>query len=324
MKVIGLLIISHIFLVACSTNPKVQKDSNMPRIHNMAPNFLVYWDAVKTKPVNEQLIVLKSDFFPRFQEFYDYKIEKWKSAGKSPDNELVKVLNEFPAIEAGFRKKTNEITNSLKSTLNSFSESLPDLNKDFDIYITHSFGEMDGGTRKIGNKIYFILGIDGMVKYHKGFESEIPFFHHELFHVYHGQYLPEEQVLWIALWAEGLATYASQKLNPSASMKDLMLDIPEGMVSRIDNQLEFHWDDLSKKLESKTDADYETYFLMSSKDKKIIPRSGYYLGYLIAVELGKDRSVAELAKLKPTEILPLMKTAISRLRANKVKGKFVK
>ncbi len=323
MKVIGLLIISHIFLVACSTNPKVQKDSSMPRIHNMAPNFLVYWDTVKAKPVNEQLIVLKSDFFPRFQDFYDYKIEKWKSAGKPPDDELVKVLNEFPAIEAGFRKKTSEITNSLKSTLNSFSESLPDLNKDFDIYITHSFGEMDGGTRKIGNKIYFILGIDGMVKYHKGFESEIPFFHHELFHVYHGQYLPEEQVLWIALWAEGLATYASQKLNPSASMKDLMLDIPEGMVSRIDYQLDFHWDDLSKKLESKTDADYETYFLMSSKNKKIIPRSGYYLGYLIAVELGKDRSVAELAKLKPTEILPLMKTAISRLRANKVKGQFV-
>jgi hypothetical protein len=322
MRVYGLLILACITLNACATNPKKQKDGDIPRILNLAPNFLEYWDTVKTKPVNEQLIVLKSDFFPRFQEFYDYKVEKWKMAGKSPDDELAKVLKEFPQIEADFRKKNDEINNSLSSALDTFSEFLPDLNKNFDVYVTHSLGEMDGGTRKIGDKMYLILGIDGMVKHHKGFESEMPFFHHEFFHFYHGQFFPEEQVLWIALWNEGLATYASQKLNPDASIKDLILDIPVGMISRIDNQLDFHWHDLNKKLESKSDADYEAYFLMSSKDKKIVPRSGYYLGYLIAMELGKSRSVPEMARLKHAEILPLMKTAISKLRADKAKGYF--
>ncbi len=322
MRITGALIAVCVCLTACATKSKIERDANMPRIHNMAPDFIEYWGRVKEKSLPEQVSVLKSDFSPKFPEFYNYKIEKWKKVGRTPDEELGKTLKEYPQIEADFIKKTNEITTNLSSTMDSFLKSVPGLNKDFDVYITHSFGDMDGGTRKIGDKVYFILGIDGMVKYHKGFNSEIPFFHHELFHVYHGQYLPEDQVMWIALWAEGLATYASEKLNPDASMKDLMLDLPEGMVSRIDKNLDYHWADLTKKMTSRSDADYEAYFLMSSKDKKIVPRAGYYLGYLIAKEIGKTKSVPEMAQLKPDEILPLLKAAIEKVRKGKTKGIF--
>jgi hypothetical protein len=70
---------------------------------------------------------------------------------------------------------------------------------------------------------------------------------------------------------------------------------------------------LTKKLTSRSDADYEAYFLMSSKDKKIVPRAGYYLGYLIAKEIGKTKSVSDMAQMKPGEILPLLKTTIEKL-----------
>ena len=286
-----------------------------PRVHNYAPAFIELWNKVESKSANEQLAALKEDFFPNFPQFYEYKIDKWKKAGKNPDEELKKQLAEFPKIKTEFIKKTNEITENLDSTLNSFVAAVPGLDRNFDVYITHSFGDMDGGTRKIGDKIYFILGIEGMVKYHKGFSSVIPFFHHELFHIYHGQYLPEEQVMWIALWAEGLATYASKKLNPKATQKDLMLDLPEGMVKRINSDLAYHWKDLRSKMTSTKDEDYETYFLMSSKGKRITSRAGYYLGYLLAKELGKTKTLPELAQMNPKEILPALEQKMDEMMA---------
>lgn len=108
---------------------------------------------------------------------------------------------------------------------------------------------MDGGTRQFGDKSYFILGLDGMVKYHKGFTSEVPFFHHELFHVYHSQYLTEEMTFWVGLWGEGLATYAAERLNPQASLEELMLS--KSMVAQVNKNLGFYWQDLLSKLESK-------------------------------------------------------------------------
>ncbi len=312
------VVLASILFSGCSATLKTS-DVSAPRIHNMAPDFIAYWNRVKAMPSGEKISFLKSDFFPKFPEFYRYKIQKWEKNGKMPDEELAKHLDEFHQLEAEFVQKTKEITSNLNSTMASFIKSVPGLNKDFDIYITHSFGEMDGGTRRIGDKIYFILGVDGMIKYHKDFSSEIPFFHHELFHVYHGQYLPEEDILWVALWAEGLATYVSEQLNPQASMKDLMLDLPEGMIGKIQANIDYHWMDLTEKLTSKNEVDYETYFLLSSKDKKIVKRAGYYLGYLLAKEIGRTRSVPQMAQMRSDEILPLLKATIGKIQKLKSK-----
>ncbi len=321
MKLINALLFVCVCLTSCVTKPKTEQQSGMPRIHNLAPDFIEYWNQVKEKPLPKQIQKLKSDFLVKFPQFYNYKIGKWERSGQKADEEFGKIIKEYPQLEANFIKKTDQVTETLNITLASFLKSFPEMNQDFDVYLTHSFGEMDGGTRNIGGKIYLIFGIDGMVNYHKGFTSEIPFFHHELFHIYHGQYFPEEQVIWIALWTEGLASYASQKLNPEASMKDLILDLPEGMVRKIDKSLDEHWADLTKKLNSKSDIDYETYFLMSSKDKKIVPRAGYYLGYLLAKEVGKTKSVNEMAQMKPNEVLPLLKLALKTVRKEKTNEK---
>ncbi len=255
----------------------------------------------------------KRHFSLSFRNFTNIRLKKWKEVGKNPDQELKKQLAQYPEIEEQFTRKTKEITNKLDSTLESFAAALPGLDRNFDVFITHSFGEMDGGSRKIDDATYFILGIDGMVKYHQGFASETPFFHHELFHVYHSQYFPEEQIVWIALWSEGLATYASEKLNPKASFRELLLDIPEGMVKRIEKDTAFHWKDLKSKLKSTNDDDYESYFSLSSKETRIVTRAGYYLGYLLAKEIGKTKSLSEMAQMDINTILPLLEQKIEEL-----------
>lgn len=161
----------------------------------------------------------------------------------------------------------------------------------------------------------FILGVDGMVKYHQGFDSEIPFFHHELFHVYHHQHYQHTGEFWSALWQEGLATYVSEALNEGSTQKELLLNMPDNMITKINQTLDFHWSDLYKKLESRDEEDYERYFLIRDDDQDIVMRSGYYLGYLIAKEMAKTRTLYELANLEPEVLLPMIQSTIKQLKA---------
>lgn len=156
--------------------------------------------------------------------------------------------------------QTNEITTNLDSSLASFIREFPELDRNFDFYITHSFGEMDGGTRKINEKLYFIFRIDGITKYHRGFKSEILFFHHEIFHIYHTQFISKDDEIFVQLWAEELATYASKKLNPKASAMDLMVDIPKGIIDNINKNHKYHWNKLLSKIDSSSEEDYEMFF----------------------------------------------------------------
>ena len=301
-----------LFLFAFGCSNMKLSDQARPRVHNHATQFLTFWEKYSSQPNAAQLLGFKTEFAPLFPEFYRYKIEKWKKIGKSPDQELSRELSAFTSIKIEFEKKTLEVSKSLEANLTKFVSYFPKFDRNFDVHITHSLGDMDGGTREIEGKVYFILGVDGMVRYHQGFSTESPFFHHELFHVYHNQYLPEDKVIWVALWAEGLATYASEILNPGSSLKDLMLDLPANMVREINDDLLNHWVDLESKLESRKDEDYESYFLLSSTNQKVIKRAGYYLGYLLAKEIGKTKSLAEMAEMKPKDILLLLKTHLKK------------
>jgi hypothetical protein len=40
---------------------------------------------------------------------------------------------------------------------------------------------------------------------------------------------------------------------------------------------------------------------------------GYYLGYLVAADLGKTRTLKELAALKPAEVKPLIDQSLERM-----------
>ena len=122
-------------------------------------------------------------------------------------------------------------------------------------------------------------------------------------------------IFWIALWGEGLATYAAEKLNPNAPIEDLMLS--KSMMTQINSNTDFYWKDILAKLESRDENDYGKYFLMSSTDKKVVNRAGYYLGYLLAKEAGKTKTIPEMVKMKPSEALALIRQTIETLKSQK-------
>jgi hypothetical protein len=215
-------------------------------------------------------------------------------------------------VEGEFRKKLDKFKESLENNIDSFTRAFPDFNDDFDIYIIYSLGEMDGGSRTINGNQYFIFGIDGMTSYHQGID-DTSFFYHELFHMYHIQHFEPKGIMLHPLWMEGLATYVSHWLNPVADYKDLLLNLPEGLVSSCEEDLKFLALDLDSKLKSRNEDFYVDYFMLYSQHNRIPKRAGYYIGYLVAKELHMLHSMEALVKLSGEKLNNLVSSALQKL-----------
>ncbi len=55
------------------------------------------------------------------------------------------------------------------------------------------------------------------------------------------------------------------------------------------------------------------YFGAEPNATQIPPEAGYYVGYLIADALAKNRTLSELARLDPTAVYPLVESELARL-----------
>jgi hypothetical protein len=127
------------------------------------------------------------------------------------------------------------------------------------------------------------------------------FFDHELFHAYHRQITGTMTAgmgapLYLALWEEGLATYVSAVLNPKASESEI-LGRPKDLAQRACPLLPRVAREMLQNMDSTSAEVYESFLLGRSARKDIPPRSGYYLGLLVARQLGENRSLQELATL---------------------------
>jgi len=281
-----------------------------PRVHNSAPTFVKFWNEASGLPLDQQIEKFDQVVYSTFPDFYDFKFKKWQKQGKSKREGLSEQFSQYRAIHENFSKRTKTIASLIASNLNSFTKEFPDFNTNLDIYIIHSLGELDGGIRTIDGKSYFIIGIDAIAKYHREILNDSPFFHHELFHVYHAQYFQSTGGLWSSLWMEGLPTYVSSALNPGVSNADILLDVPSDLVGKCEKDINFLWNDVFRLLQSTKNEDYVKYFLLASLDPRIPRRAGYYLGYLVAKELAKTYRLDELAKLDPSEVQRLVSETV--------------
>ena len=140
-------------------------------------------------------------------------------------------------------------------------------------------------------------------------------FDHELFHQYHASLkLPlsdDVGQLWQSLWAEGLATYVSWRMNPSADENDVLFDTT--LADRARPLLPTLAADLLRNLRSKDPAEYDKYFLGNGTDKNIPGRSGYFVGFLIASRLGQSSTPLALAHLHGLELRNQIEEALKSL-----------
>ena len=211
---------------------------------------------------------------------------------------------------------------ALAKATGDFAKALPDFRCDFVVHIAPTFGRMDGAGRIVAGKPALVLGPPEIASYQT--PAQLPvFIAHELFHRYHfsvagfSDDLAERDLIWRALWAEGLATYASAELNPDRPLADALL-LPRDLAERAAPFVPAMARELGASLDVADARVFGIFFESgnsTAKSRDWPARSGYYIGYLVAKRLAQHYSLYELAHLRGPELRTEIGDALASIAA---------
>jgi hypothetical protein len=279
------------------------------RLVNLAQDFTRFYDETRAMPAEARVVAFKARFRSLFPGFYS--AERVHNRGLTEaqfDNYIQDWITHFPDARARYERISREFGGMIARARVDFIRTFPDLAPIGDVYLLPAAGEMDGGTRTIDGHSRLIFGADVMARVHD-FDDEQPFFEHELFHVYHQQFFGNCPALWCSLWREGLATYVAHRLNPHASDSQLLLTIPRPIRPRV----EANRAAAICAARAGLDGSPRQFFSGQVAPPNLPPRLGYYVGYLVAERLGRNRTLRQLAHMSVAQARPLVAQALADL-----------
>jgi hypothetical protein len=273
--------------------------------------YVAFVDRTENLGTAERVAAFKADMAARLPGFYD-ATRMPGVTHEAYDADIARSFADFPERRDAFLRAAASFRSMLQPAIESFALTFTDAHSLGHIALLHSLGEMDAGTRTLRGESYLVFGADVMARLHTS-GAERPFFHHELFHVYNGQFFGDCDRLWCALWSEGLAVYASERLNPGASDADLLLTAPRPIRTAVDAKLERAVCALRARLDSTAQADYASFFLGDSSFEDLPPRSGYYVGYRALRQAAERQPLNALARLDQAQARFALEAALSAL-----------
>ena len=271
--------------------------------------FARIWDETASLPDAQRTEKFKAEFAKVLPGFYDHHRLDGMTEAKY-DEWLLKSLKSYPEQRAGIARVSKEFTQLMAPAQASFQKAFGEMSGYRAVYLVNSLAEFDGGTRELPDGEHLMFGADMIDKLYKTTPIQ-PFFHHELFHLYHGRTFGNCEPIWCSLWTEGLAVYVASKLNADATDASLLLTFPVPLRAAVERDRAAAICSVVAKLDSMDSADYPPLFQgRPQPDARFPPRYGYYIGYLVAQDLGRARSLEQLAVLTPTQAEPLIKQSI--------------
>ncbi len=281
---------------------------------NLMPSFWRFWDAAKDQPQSTQLLLFDEMVVKEHPEVYREGVLSIGSGGPDLTTQIANFLRSAPADIAVMRKLSDSL-GDLPLYLSGFQSAFPDFACQNSIYFLVSLGAFDGAVRPVNGDPALLFGVDVITRIHP--QDELgAFFDHELFHIYHRQITGMAggmgDPLYRALWEEGLATYVSGVLNPQVS-ESAILGRPEDLAARAKPLLSQIARELLQNMDSTSPDLYQTFFLGNSARKDIPPRSGYYVGLLIARELGQSYSLQQLAEMNGESLRSTMRRILQKM-----------
>lgn len=285
-------------------------------IHDFTPDFWKFWKAAQGQPVERQAQLWQQQYVAAHQAVFDELAapcnDQW-----DPVWSRTNYFTDLPRVVPAIRALVTDLTPQLEQANGRFLKMFPDMSWSGDVYVMASGYCFNGRAQKIQGRDAVLFGVDAMAALNQ--RDLIPTMQHELFHRYHHEFFDFEgssaYPLWTALWAEGIATYVSERLNPSASEIDLAM-VPLGMVRQVDDRRAEIAADFLRRFESTAKQDATLFFNdANSKDPVIPARAGYQLGVLIVTELSKQHSLQTMAHWSQAEAKPQIRAALERIAA---------
>lgn len=286
-------------------DPKAAAAAKIGTLTDLTPEFVAFADQSAALPDTDRVKAFHARFDPLLPGYFD-----GKGANQAKFDLLVaQKLKDFPQTRQKFLAAAAAFGAAFTRGQDHFKAAFPDYSLTVPVYLVHSIGQQDGGTRTIGGRTIMFFGADVIAAIHD--ETTIgPFLDHELFHIYHEQYFGDCPQLWCSLWEEGMATYVAAQLNPGASDRALLLNQPRPIRPEVEPRLAEAMCGLRAKFESTRQDDYAPFFFGDPVRGPFPPRYGYYLGYLLAAKIGEKIPLQALAKLTRDKVKPLLAAAI--------------
>ena len=228
------------------------------------------------------------------------------------DARIASALEGFSGLRARYEQVQRDFPAAFDAGIQHFRKVFPGFTPEVPIYLLHSVGEMDGGTRELRGKTHLIFGADVIAQIHES-RDLTAFLDHELFHVENGKYFVDCDQVWCLLWAEGLATYAAKVMNPGADDQQLLLTSPKPIRAAVDA----HWPAalcfIRARLFSAESTDMQALFVGGAGNGEFPDRFGYYVGLRVIEELGGRHSLPKLAKMRSEKARLALIDGIERL-----------
>lgn len=307
-------------LIACVLAAACQTAAPEPPAAEAAPFTLVdltheysaFYDRTQGMESAGRVEAFKTEFATLFPGFYDTERVRAFATAERYNGLIARSFETFDALRPRYERTAAGFEAMLGPAREDFARHFPDIAPIGDIYLIHSAGEMDGGIRFINGRRYMVFGADVMAQLY-GPGDERPFFQHEVFHVYHAQFFESCDEIRCALWREGLAVYVSEQLNPGATDAQMGLAIPRPIRPEVDANLPAAVCAVRARLGSDARDDYAPLFLGQASLDGLPPRVGYYVGYLVAREAGRTRTLQQLAHLRAEDVRPVIEAALGTL-----------
>ncbi len=252
----------------------------------------------------------------KHQDYYDEVIFKktlevnWKEKRKES---ILKFLSKFDDIANDTSKEFAVAKSTILDQLPKFFRKFPDADfRDEAIYLVPSLFKFNGQGVTYKENAIISFGVDFIVLLKK-FPNLIPglkpihnpniFYIHEIFHLYHNKQfkrdIEQEKSILFSAWEEGLASYVSEVMTPTASISEILMD---NNLSDCMAKKEFYLRLFQKDMHKSDEDTYRKWFLISSVNTEVPKRAGYCAGYLFAKDLASKKSILELSKLTWSEV----------------------
>jgi hypothetical protein len=295
--------------MACTTPTSVRATDY--ELIDLTGDYASFYDRTRDQPADARVAAFKTEMHRRLPGFYD-AVRFGDMSSAQYDDLIARSFTDFPTRRDAFVRAASAFQNMLRPAIHSFVGTLRDFRSIGHIALLHSLGEMDAGTRTFNGRTWLVFGADMLARLHASGNARA-FFHHELFHVYHGRFFTECEAVWCALWMEGLAVHVSAGLNPGSTDADLLLTEPAPIRAAVDADLARAVCAVRARLDSTDPNDYAAFFFGNSRFEELPARSGYYLGFLAAQGAGKRYSFTELAHFNQAEARAALEAALADL-----------
>ena len=277
------------------------------RIVDLTAQFDRFAMTTADMPAEQRVAAFEREIGPIADGFY--------SRGRRPDDYELRVLDalhNYPGRRDGVLAISRDFNRLFVPARQKFEAAFGRVSSDRPVYLLDSMGELDGGTRELTAGVTLLFGADVIAEVHAG-KDMTPFFYHELFHVYHEARVTGCFAIWCSLWAEGLATYADSRLASEADDDALILNLPKPIRPAVEANRAASICAVVRRMDSTTDEDFNSLFQGDVNLPGFPSRMGYYVGYLVASDIGRTHDLHSLAQMSMKEARPLIDGSLARM-----------